>query len=235
MHITMGDIRGANCPPLISSVMESLMSAQAWLYGVLDGAKYPQTKANTIKRSGKLSKVFLQRWAMYPIKDISVDFFNAMANQKRCHFSEFTHSWKRFAARLVNHLMMTSLTKCRCDVDSLCSLEGLIIELCEIAMNFGWVMLLVIIMGARFVCFQGYNPFRIWIKLSFFGHINAVKFREWCWIHSRNISAKDGTKMPQWFNSGTSPGQISTDSARSEPDPVHRLKVCVNFIEIGTS
>ncbi len=92
---SMGDIRGGSCPPLISSVMESLMSAQAWLYGVLDGAKYPQTKANTFKRSGKLSNVFLQRWAMYPIKDISVDFFNAMANQKRCHFSEFTHSWKR--------------------------------------------------------------------------------------------------------------------------------------------
>ncbi len=69
----MGDIRGGKgggggggggggqLPPLISSVMESLMSAQAWLDGVLDGAKYPQTKANTIKRSGKLSNVFLQR------------------------------------------------------------------------------------------------------------------------------------------------------------------------------
>ncbi len=114
----MGDIRGGarggRCPPPppISSVMESLMSAQVQLYGVLDGAKYPQMKANTIKRSGKLSNVFLQRWAMYPIKDISVDFFNAMANRKRCHFSEFTHSWKRgvLHARLVNHLMMTSLT-----------------------------------------------------------------------------------------------------------------------------
>ncbi len=87
----MGDIRGGKGGGggqlLISSVMESLMSAQAWLYGALEGDKYPQTKANTIKRSGKLSNVFLQRWAMYPIKDISVDFFNAMANQKRCHFS----------------------------------------------------------------------------------------------------------------------------------------------------
>ncbi len=50
IYICMGDIRGGG--QLISSVMESLMSAQAWLYGVLDGTKYPQTKANTIKRSG---------------------------------------------------------------------------------------------------------------------------------------------------------------------------------------
>ncbi len=54
----MGGGQGGQLPPLISSVMESLISAQAWLYGVLDGAKYPQTKANTIKRSGKLSNVF---------------------------------------------------------------------------------------------------------------------------------------------------------------------------------
>ncbi len=70
-------------PPPISSDMEFLMSVQARFYGVLHGAKYPQTKAKAIKRFGKLSKVFLQRWAMQPIKDISVDFFNAMANQKR--------------------------------------------------------------------------------------------------------------------------------------------------------
>ncbi len=34
--------------------------------------------------------------------------------------------------------------------------------------------------------------------------------------------------------SGSGPGQTSTDSARPEPDPVHGLKACVNFIEIGT-
>ncbi len=88
--------------------------------------------------------------------------------------------------------------RCKFIVDSLCSLESLIIELCEIAMNFEWcskwwVMLLLIIMGARFVCFLGYNPFRIWIKLSFIGHIHAAKSREWCWIHSRNISDKQRT------------------------------------------
>ncbi len=82
----MGDIRGGKggqLPPSILSVMEFLMSVQAGCRGVLHGAKYPQTKAKAIKRSGKLSKVFLQRWAMQPIKNISVDFFNAMANQKR--------------------------------------------------------------------------------------------------------------------------------------------------------
>ncbi len=56
----MGDIRGGGgSSPLISSVMESLMSAQDWLYGVLDGAKYPQTKANTIKRSGHRDELWV--------------------------------------------------------------------------------------------------------------------------------------------------------------------------------
>ncbi len=34
--------------------------------------------------------------------------------------------------------------------------------------------------------------------------------------------------------SESGPGQISIDSPHSEQDPVHGLKACANFIEIGT-
>ncbi len=101
---------GGWLPPLISSVMESLMSAKAWLYGVLDGAKYPQTKANTIKRSGKLSNVFcsveqciqsktylLISSMQWPIRNIVI-FHNSLTAES---------AWV-LHARLVNHLMMTN-------------------------------------------------------------------------------------------------------------------------------
>ncbi len=39
----------AQVAPLISSVMESLMSSQDRLYRALDGAKYPQTKTQAIE------------------------------------------------------------------------------------------------------------------------------------------------------------------------------------------
>ncbi len=65
--------------------------------GVLHGAKYPQTKAKAIKRSSKLSKVFLQHWAMQPIK------------------SEFTHCWK--SRSFARSWIISWLSKCRRDVN----------------------------------------------------------------------------------------------------------------------
>ncbi len=66
-HTHTGDIRGGGGggggqgeADAISSVMESLMSAQDVFMGVLDHAKYLPTKVKAIKISGKLSKVFLQ-------------------------------------------------------------------------------------------------------------------------------------------------------------------------------
>lgn len=40
--------------------------------------------------------VFLQRWEMQPITDISDGFLNTMANQRHFSWTEFTHSWKRY-------------------------------------------------------------------------------------------------------------------------------------------
>ncbi len=99
-------------------------------------------KAKAIKRFGKLSNVFLQCWAMKPIRQISVDFFNAMAKQKRFQNSLTA---ELSADHNVNKIQWTLW----------------------IVMNIDEWFLYVIIKGAHFVCFLGYNPFRIWMKLCF--------------------------------------------------------------------
>ncbi len=100
---------------------------------------------------------------------------------------------------------------------------------------------LVIIKGARFACFLGYNPFRICMKLVFWHtHCKVLEmtFAYLCWIHSHNdwqiCENRCALRLerPWWFNSKTGPGQTFTDSTRSEWDPVHGPKTCVNFIEI---
>ncbi len=42
-----------------------------------------------------------------------------------------------------------------------------------------------------------------------------------------------GQKTPSSIYPGSGPN-FHTDSAITEQDPIHRLKACVNFIEIGT-
>jgi len=62
-----------------------------------------------------------------------------------------------------------------------------------------------------------------------------------CLIHSGNISdwhsisqSNGLDKNASVIYSGTGPDQTLTDSMLPERDPVHGLKACVNFIEIGT-
>ncbi len=50
-------------------------------------------------------------------------------------------------------------------------------------------------------------------------------------FHEILVISNRRDKMPQWFKSPD--GQASTNNARPERDPVHGLKACVYFIEIG--
>ncbi len=72
------------------------------------------------------------------------------------------------------------------------------------------------------------------MKHSFFQTHTCCKVSGMMLDSFLKYQCKGRDKNPSVIYSGSGPGQTSTDSARPERDPVHGLKACVNFIEIGT-